>query len=144
MSNHKKVMGRTRICTDRRTDRVIPINMKNNSYSSVSKNVRHAEFTYAYNLPIHDIIVFFQNLLYQRGTTVISNSFYKPTTPGKKPHAPPKCLTMNHPARGKLLSHTGNIVVAQDGCIKGINSFPRKLCCMSLYSQKVHGYSIVQ
>ena len=25
MSNHKKVMGRTRICTDRRTDRVIPI-----------------------------------------------------------------------------------------------------------------------
>ena len=25
MSNQKKVMGRTRICTDRRTDRVIPI-----------------------------------------------------------------------------------------------------------------------
>ena len=50
--------------------------------------------------------------------------------------------TMNHPAWIKLLPHTGDIVVAQDGGIKGINSFPRKLCCMSLYSNEINDNSV--
>ena len=49
---------------------------------------------------------------------------------------------MNHPAWIKLLPHTGDIVVAQDGRIKGINSFPRKLCCMSLYSNEINDNSV--
>ena len=50
--------------------------------------------------------------------------------------------TVNHPAWIKLLPHTGDIVVAQDGRIKGINSFPRKLCCMSLYSNEINDNSV--
>lgn len=49
---------------------------------------------------------------------------------------------MNHPARIKLLPHTGDIVVAQDGRIKGINSFPGKLCRVSLYTYEVNDDSV--
>ena len=49
---------------------------------------------------------------------------------------------MDHPAWIKLLPHTGYIVVAQDGRIKGIHSFPRKLCCMSLYSNEINDNSV--
>lgn len=50
--------------------------------------------------------------------------------------------TMNHPARIQLLPHTGDVVVAQDGCIKGINSFPGKLRRVSLYTYEVNDDSV--
>lgn len=49
---------------------------------------------------------------------------------------------MNHPARIKLLPHTGDVVVAQDGGIKGINSFPGKLRSVSLYTYEVNDDSV--
>ena len=45
MSNHKKVMGRTRICTDRRTDRVIPIYSLNFVRGTWTQSRKNVEFT---------------------------------------------------------------------------------------------------
>lgn len=50
--------------------------------------------------------------------------------------------TVKHPARRELLPHTGDIVVAQDGGIKGINSFPGKFRRVSLYTYEVNDDSV--
>lgn len=57
-----------------------------------------------------------------------------------RPSTPICHNALKHPARMELLPHTGNIVVAQDRRIKGINSLPRKLRCMSIYSSEIHRY----
>lgn len=57
-----------------------------------------------------------------------------------RPSTPICHNALKHPARMELLPHTGSIVVAQDRRIKGINSLPRKLRRMSIYSSEIHRY----